>query len=181
MDDQSLIKAVAAGDNQAFKKLVMLYQQMVANLAFKFVHNAQDAEDIAQDVFFTIWKKAGTFRRESSLSTWIYRITSNRALNFLRKHKHDMQSFSGDELIRKADSDEKKPDNLLEQAENRRIFYMALDKLPEKQRIPFMLNKLEGMSYKQIAENLKLSVANVEARIHRAKKSLQRILIKYME
>ena len=181
MDDQTIIRAIASKDNQAFRQLVERYQKIVANLAYKFTRNNQDAEDIAQEVFFTVWKEAGKFRGEASISTWLYRITSNKALNHLRKHKRDKQAASEDELAHIPDSSAKTPEGMMEQAENQKIFHKALDELPERQRIPFMLNKLEGMSYKQIADTLKISVANVEARIHRAKKALQKILIKQME
>ncbi len=181
MDDQTIIRAIASKDNQVFRQLVERYQKMVANLAYKFTRNRQDAEDIAQEVFFSVWKEAGKFRGEASISTWLYRVTSNKALNYLRKHKRDRQSASEDELTYKPDSSAKTPEGIMERSENQKILYKALDELPERQRIPFILNKLEGMSYKQIADTLKISIANVETRIHRAKKALQKILIKYLE
>jgi RNA polymerase sigma-70 factor (family 1) len=181
MDDQTIIRAIASKDNQAFRQLVEQYQNMVANLAYKFTRNKQDAEDIAQEVFFTVWKEAGKFRGEASISTWLYRITSNKALNYLRKHKRDKQTTSEDELAHKPDSSAKTPEGVMEQSENQKILYLALDELPEKYRIPFILNKLEGMPYRRIADTLKISIANVETRIYRAKKALQKILIKQME
>ncbi|HEQ98007.1 MAG TPA: RNA polymerase sigma-70 factor [candidate division Zixibacteria bacterium] len=178
MNDLDLIRAVAQKDNNAFRMLVNRHQQKVVSLAYNFTRNRQDAEDIAQDVFFTIWKKARKFKGDSALSTWIHRITVNTSLNFLRKHKRERSDYGDEMLALEAAPGSSSPEKALESEQNKRILYEALDELPEKYRIPFMLNKLEGLSYKEVAETLKLSVPNIETRIHRARKALQEILLK---
>ena len=178
MNDLDLIQAVAQKDNNAFRMLVNRHQQKVVNLAYKFTWNRQDAEDIAQDVFFTIWKKARKFKGNSALSTWIHRITVNTSLNFLRKHKREKPDYTDDKLLAEAAPESTNPDQEYESRQNRKILYEALDEMPEKYRIPFILNKLEGLSYKEVAETLRLSVPNIETRIHRARKALQEILLK---
>ncbi len=180
MDDNQLIAAIAKKDNQAFKTLIDNYQRTVINLAYKFTHNHQDAEDIAQEVFFTVWKKAKKFRGESALSTWIHRITVNTSLNFLRKHKREKSDLPEERLMQEPAPGSRNPDQIMESEYNKEIFYKALEDLPEKYRIPFVLNKLEGMSYKEVAETLRISVPNVETRIHRAKKAMQESLIKFL-
>lgn len=178
MNDLDLIKAVAQKDNNAFRLLVNRHQQKVVSLAYRFTRNRQDAEDIAQDVFFTIWKKAKKFKGDSALSTWVHRITVNTSLNFIRKHKREKSDY-GDEILTSETAPEaSNPDQALESKQNKKILYEALDELPEKYRIPLILNKLEGLSYKEVAETLKLSVPNIETRIHRARKALQEILLK---
>jgi RNA polymerase sigma-70 factor, ECF subfamily len=181
MDDISLIKAIAKKDNHAFKMLVERYQHMVVNLAFKFTQNKQDSEDLAQEVFFTVWKEAKTYRGQAQISTWIYRITTNKALNFLRKHKKEKLSVSDESLGQISAKESSVPDRVLEAVESKKILYDALEQLPEKLRIPFMFNKLDGLSYKDIANQMGLSVSNIETRIHRAKKQLQNILLKILE
>jgi len=181
MDDISLIKAIAKKDNRAFKSLVERYQHMVINLAYKFTQNKQDSEDLAQDVFFTVWKEAKNYRGQAQASTWIYRITTNKSLNFIRKYKKEKLSVSDDNLSQTPAPGSSIPDRVMEADENKKMFYKALDQLPPKLRTPFILIKLEEFSYKQIADQLGLSVSNIETRIHRAKKLLQKILIKIME
>lgn len=181
MDDIQLITAIAEKDNNAFRTLVERYQRVVINLAYKFTHNHQDAEDIAQEVFFAVWKQAKKFRGESAASTWIHRITVNHSLNYLRKHKREKSELPDDKLMHKAAPGSGNPDRVMESKYNKEIFYKALESLPEKYRIPFVLNKLEGMSYKEVAETLRISVPNVESRIHRAKRAMQEALIKILE
>ncbi len=180
MNDPELIKAVGQKDNSAFRMLVNRHQQKVVSLALRFTRNRQDAEDIAQDVFFTIWKKAKKFKGDSALSTWIHRITVNTSLNFLRKHKRDKPDYGDERLASEAAPASSSPDKSLESEQNKQMLYDALEELPEKYRIPLILNKLEGLSYKEVAETLNLSVPNIETRIHRARKALQEILIKKM-
>jgi RNA polymerase sigma-70 factor (ECF subfamily) len=180
MNDTELIKAVGQKDNNAFRMLVNRHQQKVVSLAFRFTRNRQDAEDIAQDVFFTVWKKARKFKGDSALSTWIHRITVNTSLNFLRKNKRDKSDYGDEKLAAKAAPESENPDKSLESAQNKKMLYDALEELPEKYRIPLILNKLEGLSYKEVAETLNLSLANIETRIHRGRKALQKILIKKM-
>ena len=176
MKDYELLEAIASQDSKAFRQLVDRHQNQVIGLAYKFTRNNQDAEDIAQEVFLNIWKKAKKYRGESQVSTWIYRITVNTSLNYLRKHKRDKDAVSEEHLAGIPDSASKQPDQALETATNKKIFYDALAELPEKLRVPFVLNKIEGLSYKQVAETLKISLPNVESRIFRAKKNLQIIL-----
>jgi RNA polymerase sigma-70 factor (ECF subfamily) len=178
MTEYNLIQKVAKKDSVAFRKLVENHQSRVVSLAFRFARNRQDAEDIAQEVFLNIWKKAGKFRGDADPSTWIYRITVNTALNYLRSRKKDDKLVSEEALQYETASPNDQPDHILDASNNSETLYEALDELPEKLRIPFMLNKMEELSYQQVADTLKLSLSNVQTRIFRAKKKLQEILVK---
>lgn len=181
MTDYKLIQKVARKDSQAFRKLVEHHQSRVVALAYRFARNRQDAEDIGQEVFLNIWKKAGKFRGDSDISTWIYRITVNTALNYLRSRKKDDKLVSDDVLQLETASSKDQPDHILDSSTNLKLLNEALDELPAKLRIPFMLNKMEGLSYQQVADTLKLSLSNVQTRIFRAKKKLQEVLLKKLK
>lgn len=86
MDEIQLIAGIQQGDHKSFQQLVGNYQQLVMNTCFGIVHNRNDAEDLTQDVFLEVFRTAENFRGESQLSTWLYRIATNRSLNFNRHH-----------------------------------------------------------------------------------------------
>ncbi len=164
------------------KELVDTYQVKVFNICLSLVHNTQDAEDITQDVFIDILKNLHTFRGDAQLGTWIYRIAVNRSLNYIRSSKRrrwlgyidEVLSFSGEQ------KEEPATDKVnLETREDARILREAIDALPEKQRIAFTLNKINELSYKEVAETMNVSHAAVETYIHRARLNLQKSLKKH--
>ncbi|HZL08974.1 MAG TPA: sigma-70 family RNA polymerase sigma factor [Prolixibacteraceae bacterium] len=184
MDEIQLIKGVQQGDRKSFQLLVEKYQQMVVNTCLGMVHNKADAEDLAQDVFLEVFRTAENFRGDAKLSTWMYRIATNRSLNFIRntKRKGFFQSFeeaftggrNRNNEITNNSSDQ--PDKNITDQQRSTLLHQAIDKLPEKQRVAFTLNKYEELSYQQIAEIMEISLASVEFLIHRAKKNLQKKL-----
>ena len=184
MDEEQLIQAIQTGDERAFKQLVEKYQLLVVNTCKSFVHNMHDAEDISQDVFIEVFNSAHKFRGESKLSTWIYRITVNKSLNFIRDHKKQslFQSIgntlfgTSQSLDVRSNSYADRPDFQAENNERKANLYQAIDSLPERQRIAFNLSKFEDLSYREIAEVMQLSVSSVESLMHRAKLNLQKSL-----
>ena len=181
MDEIQLIEGIQQGDHKSFHQLVLNYQQLVVNTCLGIVHNQTDAEDLAQDVFLEVFRTAENFRGDSKISTWLYRIATNRSLNFIRnkKRKGFFQSiedaFSGG-LFRNHEISENQadqPDQNITGQQRKDMLHQAIDKLPEKQRIAFTLNKYEDLSYLKIAEIMEISLASVESLIHRAKKNLQ--------
>ena len=152
--------------------------------AYYFVHDLQDAEDIAQDVCLEVLESAGSFRGNASFSTWIYRIAVNKSLNFIRKHKR-RQLISRVEglFLRKGEggaqiAQEPHYSNLtLEDAERKRLLDESIGLLPEKQRTAFVLSKYEEMAHKDIAEVMDTSLAAVEQLLQRAKANLQKRLV----
>jgi len=181
MDEIQLIKGIQEGDRKAFQLLVEKYQQLVVNTCFGIVHNRADAEDLAQDVFLEIFRSAANFRGDAKISTWLYRIATNRSLNFIRKNKRKSffqsieEAFTGGKNLRNQISENRsdQPDSQITSQQRKEMLHRAMDNLPEKQRTAFNLNKYEDLSYQQIAEIMEVSLASVESLIHRAKKNLQ--------
>ena len=188
MNDKELIQKIAAKDHSAFKALVDRYQALVINTCYNLLGNRQDAEDVAQEAFFQVYKSANKFRQEAKISTWLYRIAVNRSLNFIRDNKRSrwlksLTSLLEDERQRVSDvstSNSDRPDVALEKKERDEMIGKAIDSLPGKQRAAFVLHKYEGLSYEEIAKILQRSLSSVESLIHRAKLNLQGKLIRYL-
>ena len=175
LGDDELIRKISGQDMGALQQLVERHKILVYNTCYNLIGNDQQAEEAAQDVFLQVYKSAGSFRFQSKVSTWIYRIAVNRSLNVIRQNKRNrwMKSLTTLE-IEKPGGEE--PDRLLEKKELRDIIKAAVDSLPEKQRTVFILNKYENLSSRVIAEILGISLNTVEVRIHRAKINLQKKL-----
>ena len=189
MNNKILINDIIKDKQKGFKSMVINYQQQVINTCYGFVHNRADAEDIAQEVFIEVFRSIDKFRGESKLSTWLYRIAVNKSLNFIRDNKKHtwLQSLDilfDDEINSKkkyelADYKNKQPDQIVENKETKILLYKVIDSLPENQRIAFTLSKYEDLSYKEIADVMKVSLSSVESLIFRAKKNLQKKLINH--
>jgi RNA polymerase sigma-70 factor (ECF subfamily) len=186
MSDTKIIEQLKQGNETAFKNMVDSYQKLVVNTCYGMVHNREDAEDIAQDVFIEVYRKIQDFREDSKLSTWLYRIAVNRSLNHIRDNKKHrwFRSFE-DEVSEKckkyleveaAKSDE--PEYELENQQRAIILKEAINSLPKNQKVAFILSKYEDLSYHEIAEVMELSVSSIESLIFRAKKGLQKKLYK---
>ena len=185
MDDTTLINKLKQGDEQAFREVVNLYKGMVINTCYGFVHQYEEAEDIAQDVFVQVYKSIGKFRSDAKLSSWIYRISVNQSLNYLRKrNKRSLIERAEDYLFdygieTVAESANNQPQAILENKERAQHLHRAIDSLPENQKVAFTLSKYRGESNKKIAEIMKISVSDVEALLHRAQTKLQKKLLDY--
>lgn len=189
IDDDELIHRVSKKDPVAFEQLVKRYQSMVLNICLRLLGDYHQAEETAQDVFVQIFQKASSFRHESKVSSWIYRIAVNRSLNMIRRNKRirwmknvgfpQLDKYSEEKI--QFESKQNGPMILFERKEFRKILQKAVDRLPEKQKAAFILNQFEGLSAEEISEILKVSINNVEVRIHRAKRKLQSILTGQIE
>ena len=182
MDDKVLLKPLQKGDEEAFKKLVGLYQDKVYNTVLGFLQAPEDAEDIAQEVFIEIFNSVGKFKGEAKLSTWIYRIAVNKSLAFIRKQKRQKRFafftniFDVSESKKLLVSDFEHPGVKMEHRENAKILFSAIGQLPENQKIAFTLHKVEGLSYQEVSQVMDLSVSSVESLMFRAKKKLRKML-----
>lgn len=179
MTDKELIEGILQRDRTAFQLLVGRFQQKVIKTAFHFLGNMEDAEDLSQDIFLEIIRSMHTFRNNSTLDTWIYRIAVNRSINLLKKNKRRdifirLESILG--LSKNHRSLEPSTDEQSEEQtanENQKLLHDSIAKLPENQRIAFVLHKFDDQSYKQVAMVMDLSLSAVESLIHRAKQNLQ--------
>jgi RNA polymerase sigma-70 factor, ECF subfamily len=185
MNEQEVLNLLLAGDPAAIRSLVDQYQPLVLKTARGFVRNTEDARDIAQEVFIDILTHLNRFKAQSGLSTWIYRITVNRSLNYLRSNKRRLGRLSYSDgytagdlgvTMNLSDPAQKNPSELLEQKERSKILHDAISSLPEKQQVAFTLAEYDDLSYKEIAEIMQLSLSSVESLLFRARKNLQRKL-----
>ncbi|UCC13054.1 MAG: sigma-70 family RNA polymerase sigma factor [candidate division WOR-3 bacterium] len=171
--DVELIERTARGDEQAFEQIMAKYERAVFNTIYRYIGNYDDVEDIAQEVFLRVWRHAGKFKGRSKFSTWLYRITANRCLTYRSKHKQPPISL--DNMVEKGmipDSLKTQTDIL--QRERVRVIQQALDELPERQRMALVLCQYDGLSYKEIASAMKVSVSSVESLIFRARTALRK-------
>lgn len=186
MDDRELVEKLKGGEEAAYRIVLERYQTLVLNCAFKFLRDRHAAEEITQEVFIQVFKSIDTFRSEAALSTWIYRIAVTRSLNLVKSMKRQkrfgvfIRLFGTDRPEEHLAAEEKEqPDQELENSERARILTLALEKLPENQRIAFTLSKYDALSYAEIARILNSTIPSVESLIHRARKNLEKILYSY--
>jgi RNA polymerase sigma-70 factor (ECF subfamily) len=181
LTDQEFIKKLQKGEDSAFGKLLDAYQQKVFSTCISFIPNKEDAEDVAQEVFLEVFKSVSKFKGDSKLSTWIYKIATNKCLEFIRKKNTKkrfafMQSILGNEIpIDKTSyfTEINHPGVLLENKEKSEIIFKAIHTLPENQKVIFTLAKVDGKSYQEIVEITGKSLSSVESVMFRAKKNLQ--------
>jgi RNA polymerase sigma-70 factor (ECF subfamily) len=177
-------EAREGGSAPTFEEIYHEHAERTLNLLYRFTSREQVARDLLQDVFIKVYENMDSFERRSQIYTWIYRIAVNHAINYtrrerrtvwfslldetvgdlLRREKVDMTGFGGGEVLR--------PDELLERSEADQLVRRAVDLLPVKYRIPFVLFKDEHLGYTEIADVLDISLSAVESRIHRARKML---------
>lgn len=162
--------------------MVLAWQDMVYNTALGIVQHTADAEDITQEVFIQVHQSIKGFKGESKLSTWLYRITVSKCLDHERRKKRKkrfafIRGLFNDTTGAEVDiPDFVHPGVLLDNREKAGILFDAIAKLPEKQRIAFTLNKVEGLSHQEIGEVMHTSVSSVESLLHRARNNLRKEL-----
>ncbi len=164
------------------KKFYEKYNELVFNLALNYTANKEDAEEIAQDVFVNIFKKLESFRYESKIETWIYRITINKSLDYLRSKKSFRNKFLGN-LLFFNNKDEiyegvnfNHPGVEFENKESVQIIYKCLDKLSSNYKTVIVLLKIEGEPKRKVAEIMNISEKAVESLFFRAKLKLKDLL-----
>jgi|TARA_B110000914_G_scaffold103411_1_gene90659 RNA polymerase sigma-70 factor (ECF subfamily) len=159
------------------------HKTLVYNLALNYCGNKEDAEEITQDVFLTVFKKMSIFRHESKIETWIYRVAINKSLDYLKAKKRFKRNFINDgvfidQVSQTEFSDFNHPGVLLESKEKIQEIYSCINKLPEDYRTVIILLKIENRTYKEVSEIMKISIKAVESLFNRAKKKLDALLKK---
>jgi RNA polymerase sigma-70 factor (ECF subfamily) len=174
-------------DAPVFDDVYAAYSQRVLNLAYRMTGDEDTARDLTQEIFIKVFEKLETFKHRSDVYTWIYRIAVNHIYNYLKKERRrrwlGLLDRSVGDLVREPDAEPAFPtarevpaDRKLEESERAAVLWEAVQSLPPKYAVPLVLFNFEDMSYKQIANVLGLSLSAVEARIHRARKKLIKLL-----
>lgn len=193
--DAELVQAAQKGNADAFEKLVRRYQHRVYNLAYRSLHDREAAEEVAQEVFVSIFRSIKRFRGGARFTSWMYRIVINHCRSRLRhKKRHpDENSPLGVDTPVEADDGssrtpqyaDERPDSDPERAvgarEELEVVQQALDSLDEDHRTVLLLRDIEDLNYAEIADILGLPEGTVKSRIHRARNQLKERLSKYLE
>ena len=180
MSDQEILAQLRQGDEDAYRQLVERFQQKVFNTAVNFLQNQQDAEDIAQEVFIQVYHSIGQFKENASLSTWIYRITISKCLDHTRNKRRKKRFafisrlFTDDNQLLHDATDFEHPGIQLDRKENAAILFRTVNQLPDSQKTAFLLNKVDGLSYHEIADVMKLSESAVDSLLQRARQNLRK-------
>ncbi len=183
-DEADLLRRCAAGDELACAELVTTHERMVYQLAYHLLGTREEALDLSQEVFLRVFRMMGTFRGQSSLRTWIYRIVINQARNrqrwWRRRRQSDQVSLdqhveTHGELPQRADL--AAPDRLLARKEAAARLWRAMDRLPFDQRTAVVLREFDGLSYEEIAFSLDIAVGTVKSRLTRARQALRADLV----
>jgi len=179
-EDFELVGKFKKGDQHAFELLVRKHKMAVFNTIYSIMGNTQEADDIAQEVFLKVFTKAGSFRGESSFSTWLYRIVVNSCLDELKKRKNKIISyeteFSEGEKLKLKDVLATREGDIIEDLRKKElqdIIQKAMDSLPEKDRIILTLKEIEGLSYNEISQIMKISLGKVKIWLFRARQKLK--------
>lgn len=184
--EKKLIRRLLNRDPRAFEQLVANYQSNVYNLIYRMIGSREEAEDLAQEVFVTVFKKIDTFRGDSALSTWIYRIATNVCKNrqkYLRRRYCDVVArsdtvqrslnSSGEVESLRTSSRISRPDELVEGFQMERIIQNEINSLEEEQRLIIVLRDIQGLAYEEISEITGLPLGTVKSRLHRARMTLK--------
>ena len=176
MNELLLISRARGGDREAFGELVEQYRDNVYRLAYRMCGNAYDADEAAQEAFVAAWRALPNFRGDAKFSTWLYRLTTNAAIDVMRREKRH-QTVGDGEMIEVAD-DADSPQETVERTEQQEAVQKALATLSEEYREVLLLRYMEELDYAEIAEVLQLPSGTVKSRINRAKAALKTALLK---
>ncbi len=185
LTEQELIIALQAHEPAACEQLIESYSTLVYRVVYNILHSPQDAEDALQETFVIIYNKIGDFRGQSKLSSWIYRIAANTALNCIKRkqRKEDKDEPLGDDddmEMALSDVLTPLPEELLASQEAVSLVHEALQELSPKLRAALVLFELEGLSMKETAVALDISESAAKLRVRRARITLHRILTRQM-
>lgn len=170
-NEQDLIRLVAKEDRTAFAELYVLLNEKVYNTALSYLQNTQDAEEVTQDVFVKIYKNAAKFQGNATVSTWVYRITINTSLNFIKRKKRFTLFSLGTKS--KDLPDFNHPGVIMEKKEDARLLFSTIKTLPENQQTAFILSFIEHLPRLEVADIMGISLKAVESLLQRAKKNLR--------
>ena len=183
--EQKLVERLKRRDEAAFNELVRLYQGKIYRLVFRMIGDAGEAEDLAQEVFVTVFKSIDGFRGDSKLSTWMYRVATNHCKNRIKylgrrahKKKKEFDEVGDREAIESASmatsATVPRPDEMVHAKQTEGFIRKALNELPEDQKELVVLRDIENMIYEEIKDVTGLPEGTVKSRLHRARLALQK-------
>jgi RNA polymerase sigma-70 factor, ECF subfamily len=181
--DKELIKKFQEGDQQSFEELISRYSTKAFSLATRLTRSQEDAEEVLQDVFVTVFRKIDGFEGKSSFSSWLYRVTVNSALMKLRKRRQDQSVPMEDVLLQVVNKASTQSTYFTEgeagrtRAEVSQALEEAILSLPDEYRPVFVLRDIDGLSSKEVSKILNLSVPAVKSRLHRSRLMLRKKLV----
>jgi RNA polymerase sigma-70 factor (ECF subfamily) len=176
LSDQELMRIVQAGDYSPASEIYDRYSGRIYNFAFRFLKNAEAAEDAVQEVFVKMLKHANQFQGDAKLSTWLFSITANWCRDHLRKADNKSKE-SDDVLVQLPASSENAPDRNLERRQDEQRVRRALEALTPEQREAILLSRYQGLSYAEIAQIAGCSEGAVKTRVFRAMETLKKTLM----
>ncbi len=183
MSEEQLIRRAQQGDNDAFEQLLLLHQKRVYNLCLRMCANPDDALDLSQEAFIKAWKALGQYQFEASFSTWLFRLTSNVCIDFLRRKKRRQETSLTENYEDSDDGAELQltdaqplPEEQAITNETRLELAQAMARLAPDHRAILQLRVIENLPYEQIAEILDIRVGTVKSRLARARIQLRKIL-----
>ena len=181
MTEKELVRAAQRGDDSAFEELVRTYEKRVYHLALRMCGNVDDAYEVAQEAFLSAWKGMRFFRGDSSFSTWLYRLTSNAAIDFLRRQRRqggsDGVSLDDEDTFLEVADPAPSPHQQAERLELRDALARGLGALSPEHRQVLLLRELQGLTYEEIAAARELDLGTVKSRIARAREKLRKYLV----
>ena len=185
-EDSDLVRETLEGNQLSFQLLIERYEERLFAHVRHYTRNPVEIEDIVQDALLKAYARLDSFQHQSSFYTWLYRITTNTVLDFLkRRGRCPVQAVEDPELEYDPAADDVRvvrPDARLDEAETCEVTHELLNELPEIFRTALIMRELEGLSYQEIADTLEISLGTVESRIYRARNHFkQKLIAKYPE
>jgi RNA polymerase sigma-70 factor (ECF subfamily) len=186
-----LVRRLRERDEKAFKELIAVHGDQIYNLLYRMIGNQEEAKDLAQEVFITVFKSIDQFRGDSKLSTWLYRVAANHCKNRIKylSRRHDRSTTELDDAAERHAVGQgaspigaghiEGPDRVLEGIELERTVQAAIAELEEDHRLVVVLRDIEELSYEEICEITGLPEGTVKSRLHRARSALKEKLEKY--
>ena len=188
--EEQLVKDLQAGKVSSFEQLANLYQKKIYTLSFNLTRNATDSQDVTQEVLLTLFKKGHTFLGKSAFSSWVYRITLNASYMKLRTRKKQ-PNLSIEDLLPSLNGAGFQQEKLQDWSENteadffnketRGVIQKAVDLLPDKEKVVFILRDVEGLSTEKVSEILEITIPAIKSRLHRARLFLRKKLASYFD
>ncbi|MBN2802895.1 MAG: sigma-70 family RNA polymerase sigma factor [Deltaproteobacteria bacterium] len=187
--EKQLVKKLKLRDEKAFEQLIEQYKSHIFNLLFRMIGNREEAEDLLQEVFITVFKKIESFREDSALSTWIYSIATNLCINrkqYLKRKKHYDKS-SIDDLgsskkisVYSQQETSATPLEVIEGRQMEKIIQEIILSMDEEYRVVIVLRDIQNLSYEEIGEILNVPPGTVKSRLHRGRMELKERLAPYL-